>query len=117
MALALKPHTFTIQALAEDTEPDGGVLPVTVQSETTGLRGQITPKTAEAGFRATGLELSRPHKLLMDSDPDGLLRVGNRVLYGTRIFRIAAPIRVHDAVGTADHVSVMLDELDYAGDE
>lgn len=112
MSLAVKPHRFTLQVMTENVDAESVRLPPSVLTTIGPKRGLITPKSQDAAFRAVGLDLRRPHKLLTDELDATYLKVGNRIRYENRTFVIAAPIRRHDAGDAADHVSVMLEELD-----
>ncbi len=114
MSLAVKPHSFTLQVMSESVDTEGVRLAPTVLATIGPKRGLITPKSQDAAFRAVGLDLRRPHKLLTDELTVTHLKPGNRIVYSGRVFTIAAPIRRHDAGDAADHVSVMLEELDVA---
>jgi hypothetical protein len=112
VSLRSRPHTFTILTMAELRDPEGAAR---VPSETTRVTalGQITPLKQEAAFRAFAVELKRPHLLLTDTSQvtAAQLAVGNEVIYGARRFRVESPVSVRDAGGSADHLSVCLEEL------
>lgn len=121
MSLIFKPHTLTPKPASQvvNTGTDKSVEPP-VYTASTNITGQVTPKAAQTMFEQFGVELTRPHLLLCDTEHLASLVVGDRLigvlpaLLTGRIFQIAAPARVHAAGIMGDHLSVALEELDFA---
>lgn len=121
MSLIFKPHTLTPKPASQavNTGTDKSVEPP-VYTAATNITGQVTPKSAQAMLERFGVDLAKPHLFLCDTDHLASLVVGDRLigvspaLLAGRIFQIAAPARVHAAGIMGDHVSVALEELDFA---
>lgn len=104
--MILKPNTVTVYPKV--------VSSASVESYGAGvsIKCQITPMGQGAVLRDYGLELSRPHLLLTDAN--SVLTVSSKVVFGTRAFRIITPPAVYSFGRSADHASVVLEELDHA---
>lgn len=115
--LPRKPHQFLVQVMVETPQWDRGPKAPSVGETLGPFRGQITPKSAQAALARTGLDITRPHKLLTDNAEisAALLVVGNRVLFDDRVFAIRSPLQNAMAGTVAAHYTLMLEELDHAG--
>ena len=78
------------------------------------IPGTITPLSAEASFKETGIALSRPHLLIVECGYADKIGVTTLIIWGTRQFKVSKPCSLF-AFGTpADHASTVLEELEHA---
>lgn len=103
------PQTFTIYSALEvvmsgevvDTERVSGVT----------VRGQITPERTSKAYENWGLDLKRPHLLMLKITDKDRLKAGDYVHYGPRRFYCHA-VKLWEAVSGANGVEAMLEEMD-----
>lgn len=84
-------HRFTVQTVAEVSNGKGGTVESVAQSLT--VRGKVVPGQGGEGRAATTMEASR--KATLETHYRDGFTSANRVVFGTRVFRILA-VRVPD---------------------
>ena len=91
-----KPHTFTIAAATLD---EGSTTTGQLDYGTgTTVQGQITPMSQTSAFEDYGLELNRPHMVMVPIATSAtLLQVNSKVVFGSREFIIKNPPQKWDA--------------------
>lgn len=112
MALRKLPHSVSIWPMVETIAADKSTTVAWPSASVQGMPCMILPKSFTTAYNEAGVEIVRPHKLLCDLTylPD--LQVGARIVYGSRIFKVATQPENHNAGNAADYASVMLEELD-----
>lgn len=78
------------------------------------VRCQITPAAKGVTYTRTGLDLNNPHVLFADLSDADLFSVGSYVLFGSRWFKVAAPVEKFEVGLPADHAKSLLEELSFA---
>jgi hypothetical protein len=104
--MVYKPHTVTIKA--ETRDGAGG----TSLGSARTILCQVTPMSQGKTYQEYGIELSRPHLLMADKSEANYLQIGALVTYGSRKFKIMTPPATYDFGTAADHVSVVIEEVD-----
>jgi hypothetical protein len=114
--MIFKPHAFTRRASTEEVNAELVVAGVRYGAATA-YTGQITPESPSRVFEDWGVELQRPHLLLVDLADGQSWEPGDLITYGSRNFKISAPVRIFDSggiVASADHCAMIMEELQYA---
>lgn len=114
MALQLRPHTFTIAPVTIEDSGEGSAGTPTFGAAVT-LLGQITPLSQDAAFRITGVELSRPHRVMVNEADASYLTVGAKVTFGSRTFIVRTPPEIWNAESTTSYASAVIEEEEDAG--
>lgn len=112
MSLLLKPHRMTVYAPDPVLVAGGtGVGISQVGGQT--VFGQITPITSTAAYQDYGMELDRPHLLMVDESDAVHFKVWGRVVKvpGGRKFTVRATPMIWDAESTTSCAVVMLEEV------
>jgi hypothetical protein len=107
MPLVYRPHSVSVL-------PSSGVgVDVVTHTEWGGgspLYGMVYPETPVAAYEATGLEITRPHVLMVDLADAGGISAGDRIAYGARRFEVRS-VRIWDAEPTTAHAQVYMQEM------
>lgn len=110
MGLSLRPHTIRLYAGEQYTRPDRRTAEaLTHPGAGVEVLGKIEPLAPGTAFEAFGVEVERPHRLMLDPDDGEGLAVNDRVTWGARAFRVRA-VRVFDSFPDTAHVTALLDE-------
>lgn len=113
MALALKPHTFTIRlrtdAVSETTKEVGSV----VYGPPVEISGQITPMKQGAVIETYNIELKRPHLLMADPQHVGLLPMHALIEFGDRQFSVEAPGELWNVETVTSCCACVIEELSH----
>ncbi|RYZ93553.1 MAG: hypothetical protein EOP06_00495 [Proteobacteria bacterium] len=79
----------------------------------TGYRCQVEPQSAGASFTATGVEMSRPHKVFIDAYDASNFKVGDLIIYDGEEFYLRTPVEVHKAFfGFGDYAVLFIGDRD-----
>jgi hypothetical protein len=107
------PHTVTVFAATQVQEGDGDIRARSYADVGTAVECLIWDESPDAAFRAFGIELLRPVRLICDPSSKALFAVGNRVTYDGRTFEVAAPARTIAAGLSVDNTDVLLKDGQY----
>lgn len=108
----LLPHSVTVYVCSEPKNSLDVAQAMTFESTGTVMLCQITPKSPQWALSSTGIELNKPHILITKLDYNEYFEFGYLVVKGSRNFVVKA-IRAHEFGNAADHISVILEELEY----
>jgi hypothetical protein len=110
MALAFYPHTLMVAPATEAV--DGATLAVSVPTFGTAvpIRGQLKAMTAEAAYKAHGVDIQQPHLFLFDPGQEGAFNPGYRATLGARVFSVKTQARQFNAGDTCDYSTVLMEE-------
>lgn len=111
MSLRLRPHTFTVTA-ASPNVTHGNVATGT-EHATAGqdVRGQITPIESTVAYESFGVELQRPHLVMVNLEDADKFRVNYWITYGTREFRVASLPQRWDAETSTSYAMFVAEEI------
>lgn len=112
MALVLKPHSWNHYPATQAIGSDVYSLEVSAKSygSASPRTGMIQPRTPEAAYKATGLEMTRPHEFFEDSAD---VKPGDKEVFGSRVFIVATPQKTHSGTTSVAHVTYWANELQY----
>ena len=103
--MIFKPHSFTVSE--SDRSGDGSdeyFNPIS-------MRGQLTPTSSTKAFESYGVEVERPWLLMTDLANDANLPVGAKVVWDTKVFKIASGTMPYSMGTISDHTSCILQEI------
>ena len=110
MSLVWNPHSYTI--LLRVNAKTGGTVTGFQFEEGPTYKGMIQPeKMKSVMYERWGIELDRPHTLFAEPEHASLLKVNDRIRYGTREFSIEADPKLYDMEMTTSHCCVPLEEI------
>lgn len=111
MALATKMHTLTFTPITEDTDASS-VVQIPGGGAGVEVAGQLTPMNADAAFRATGLELNRPHLWLCDDTDAPSIKPKYPATQSStgRKFTVVSPNEIWNAIPAQAFMSCVLEE-------
>lgn len=108
----LLPHSVTVYVCSEPLNSSDVAQAMSYNSTGTVMMCQITPKSPQYALTNTGIELTHPHLLITKLDYLEYFEFGYLVVKGSRNF-VVKGIRAYDFGNAADHLSIILEELDY----
>lgn len=111
--LFLKPHELTRWRGSEDVAASTYVARGVYYSDPVTLSGQVLPMTAAAAMERTGVEVSRPHELLWDSEDSVLPR--DLLSLGGRWFCAIGAMEDYTAEPVTAHRRIVIEEIDADG--
>jgi hypothetical protein len=112
MALAEKMHTLIFLPASEPVDVNGMVQrPLYGGGQS--VAGQLTPLASNAAFERTLLALARPHLFLYEIADEAKVAVGNKVVFGTRIFEVMSPPMKWDAIAAISCMECVLEEREF----
>jgi hypothetical protein len=109
MALRRKPHALTVYPV--DNTKTGPRVDAPSEDTAYTLHGQITPMSSEQVYQAFGIELKRPHLLLLDEADGRSLKVGWRIVFDSRTFNVSSPPMVWNAGLTTNCCQIALEQV------
>jgi hypothetical protein len=108
-------HWATIAPEVESVAEESLAVEVpTIGSASAPFACQITPGTPESVFNDFGIELKRPHMMIVPVSMLSSIQVGARVVMGSRAFSVQAPPQIYSLGLSTDHLTVALEELEFA---
>ncbi len=114
MAVEIKNAAVTRQTVSQ-SEDVNTVKQVPTWSGTLAVSVFIQPMKPEAAFQQTGLELRKPHRMMVDAGDVNNFGVRDKVIWGTRVFAVMTPPAYFDVGDPASHAEFVLEQLDFAG--
>lgn len=117
MPLVLRPHRLQVRSLDVPTTDLGVAKVGSHVPETTQVLGKAEPLGADAAFRAYGIELSEPYRVMVNLEDANAFQVGAlvRVVELAEWLKVAAPPSRHGATALTSHAVVLCQKADPPG--
>lgn len=90
----------------------GGRVDVPVEGTHRSFKGQVTPMTAEQAIRTFGgdIDLKQPHLLLCDPGDGQGIKDGDRVIFNSERYFVAAPVMNWGAGLSTDCCQILIEK-------
>ena len=107
MSLAFKPHTIAIYAIT-DTADSQSVAANPTDGAAATVLGQVTPLSVADAFDRYGVDSKAPFLVLTDANA-ATVKVGQKVVWLTRTYRVVKAAETYEGIGAADHSAFVME--------
>ena len=107
------PHQALLYTALKTAHADGGRADKTYATAPVDVACMIEPTTPDTAFRATGVEMNRPHRMYCSVASGRLMSPGDKLTWAERDYYVHA-IAVFEALPPVNHAEVWLQEADDA---